>query len=227
LAERIPPAAGGTAHVQPGDLHCGRRRWRRSPPPFKETLGGSPRHILVNNAGLKHSRAGLEAAEAGGDRTRSSAVILTSAFYCVAAALADDAGRSRTASSSTPRPGGRAAGISPMKRPGPTPPPSTAFVAMSHTHQRGGMRQRHPPPASSAPAEGGRRPILDKRPGAGQAPRSAAKMVQARGLRRSSSATVACLPKQRPASNEVVISPAWNRGYVAIAGERCRRPAKR
>jgi NADP-dependent 3-hydroxy acid dehydrogenase YdfG len=202
VARRIK-SAGGVASVQPGDLMQPATA-RRIADAIKREFGRLD--ILVNNAGLNIAkRSWRQLEESGADETLHGN--LSSAFYCVIAALPimrvqQDGVLIHTASWA-----GRF--VSPLSGPAYTAA-KHGVVAMSHSINgeecMNGIRSSVVCPAEVAT------PILDKRP----VPVSAedrARMLQSEDLG-DLICYIATLPKH-VCLNEVLISPTWNRGYVA------------
>jgi NADP-dependent 3-hydroxy acid dehydrogenase YdfG len=198
---------GGTAHVQPGDLMRAATAARIGEW-IGQTLGRLD--ILVNNAGLNiGKRSWADLTDAGVDEVVG--VNLSGAFYCVIAALKimrpqQDGVMIHTASWA-----GRF--VSPLSGPAYSAAKHAA-VAMSHSINMeecvNGIRSTALCPGEVAT------PILDRRP----VPVSAedrAKMVQAEDCG-DLIRYIACLPKH-VCINEVLISPTWNRAYVANRGK--------
>ena len=195
--------AGGTAHVQPGDL-MDARTVERIAAFIKETLGRLD--ILVNNAGLNIlERDWKRLTPAGVDELIKGN--LSSAFYVVTAALPMMRAQKDGVLIHTASRAGR--WVHPMSGPGYTAA-KHGVVAMSHSINMeecvNGIRSCVVCPGEVAT------PILDKRP----VPVSAeerARMVQPEDCG-DLIRYVACLPRH-VCIDEVVISPTWNRGYVA------------
>jgi NADP-dependent 3-hydroxy acid dehydrogenase YdfG len=202
VADRIA-ARGGAAHVQPGDLM--RTQSVESIASFiKERLGRL--HILVNNAGLNvtdRSWAQLtpESAEHVIDGN------LASAFYCVTAVLPMMRAQKDGVLIHTASIAGRV--VSKLSGPAYTAA-KHGVVAMSHSINLeecvNGIRSSVICPGEVAT------PILDKRPNLVSA-QERARMVQPQDCG-DLIRYIACLP-QHVCLNEVHITPAWNRGYVA------------
>ena len=208
VAARIA-GAGGVAHVRDGDL--GQSSMAERIAGFiKERLGGLD--ILVNNAGLN-------ILERGWGQLRPSGVDeviganLSSAFYCVTAALPLMRARGGGLLIHTASNAGR--WVSPLSGPAYTAA-KHGVVAMSHSINMeecvNGIRS-----CVICPGEVST-PILDKRP----VPVSAedrARMLQPQDCA-DLIRYVARSPKHVCLS-EIVITPTWNRGYVrALAGNR-------
>ena len=202
VARRIK-AAGGSALVLPGDV---------SKPATATSVAGAIKRrlgrldVLVNNAGsnvLERSWRQLDAA-------RADAVLganLSSAFYCVMAALPMMRAQKSGVLIHTASWAGRFIGL--VSGPAYTAA-KHGVVAMSHTINMeecaNGIRSTALCPAEVAT------PILDLRP----VPVSAeerALMLQPDDVA-NLVRYIATLPKH-VCLNEVVISPTWNRGYVA------------
>jgi NADP-dependent 3-hydroxy acid dehydrogenase YdfG len=202
VARRVK-ADGGAATVQPGDLMLPATA-RRIADAIKQEFGRLD--ILVNNAGLnivKRSWRQLE--ESGADEILHGN--LSSAFYCVIAALPIMRAQKDGVLIHTASWAGRF--ISPMSGPAYTAA-KHGVVAMSHSINgeecMNGIRSSVVCPAEVAT------PILDKRP----VPVSAeerARMLQSEDLG-DLICYIATLPPH-VCLNEVLISPTWNRGYVA------------
>ncbi len=206
--------AGGKAIVKPGDLMKASSVTRIANDIDKK-FGRCD--ILVNNAGLNIlERKWSQLTPAGAELVIDGN--LSSAFYCSTAVLPLMRKRKDGVLIHTSSMAGRQASIlsgaaySAAKH---------GVVAMSHTINMeecvNGIRSCVVCPGEVAT------PILDKRP----VPVSAeerAKMVQPEDCG-DLIRYVACLPKH-VCINEVVISPAWNRGYVAMLGA-LSAPAKR
>ncbi len=202
VAKRIK-ATGGSALVLPGDLSLPTTA-KRIAGTIKRRLGRLD--VLVNNAGanvLERSWRQLDAA-------RVDTVIganLSSAFYCVMAALPIMRAQKNGVLIHTASWAGRFLGLVS----GPTYTAAKhGVVAMSHTINMeecaNGIRSSVICPAEVAT------PILDRRP----VPVSAeerALMLQSNDVA-DLIRYVAMLPKH-VCLNEVVVSPTWNRGYVA------------
>jgi NADP-dependent 3-hydroxy acid dehydrogenase YdfG len=202
VAKRIK-AAGGKAHVKPGDL------MKASTAPkvagfIKEKLGRLD--ILVNNAGLNISeRSWAQLSSDGADEVIHGN--LSSAFYCVMAVLPMMRAQKDGILIHTASFAGR--WVSPLSG-GAYTAAKHGVVAMSHSLNMeecvNGIRSTAICPGEVAT------PILDKRP---------VKLTKAELDRMVQSVDcgdliryVACLPPH-VCINEVVISPTWNRGYVA------------
>jgi NADP-dependent 3-hydroxy acid dehydrogenase YdfG len=202
VARRIK-GEGGAAAVKPGDLMLPATA-RRIADAIKQEFGRLD--ILVNNAGLnivKRSWRQLE--ESGADEILHGN--LSSAFYCVIAALPIMRAQKDGVLIHTASWAGRF--ISPMSGPAYTAA-KHGVVAMSHSINGeecvNGIRSSVVCPAEVAT------PILDKRP----VPVSAeerARMLQSEDLG-DLICYIATLPPH-VCLNEVLISPTWNRGYVA------------
>ncbi len=195
--------AGGAAHVQAGDLMSS-SAVEKIAAFIKEKLGRLD--ILVNNAGLNVS-------ERDWRQLKPSAVDelirgnLSSAFYCVTAALPMMRAQKDGILIHTASMAGRF--VSPLSGPGYTAA-KHGVVAMSHSINMeecvNGIRSTVVCPGEVAT------PILDKRP----VPVSAedrAKMVQPEDCG-DLIRYIASLP-EHVCINEVLITPTWNRGYVA------------
>ena len=201
VAARIE-AAGGQAHIQPGDLM--RAEDVSAIADFIEGEIGRL-DILVNNAGLNITeRRWNELRPVGVDEVIGGN--LSSAFYCVLAALPmmrrqQDGLLIHTASFA-----GRF--VSPLSGPAYTAA-KHGVVAMSHSINMeecvNGIRSTAVCPGEVAT------PILDKRPvPVSEAER--ARMVQSEDVG-NLIRYVACLPPH-VCLNEVLISPTWNRAYI-------------
>jgi NADP-dependent 3-hydroxy acid dehydrogenase YdfG len=202
VARRIA-ADGGSATVKPGDLMQPTTA-RRIADAIKQELGRLD--VLVNNAGLNIlQRSWRQLAEAGADEVLHGN--LSSAFYCVIAALPIMRAQKDGVLIHTASWAGRF--VSPISGPAYTAA-KHGVVAMSHSINGeecvNGIRSSVVCPAEVAT------PILDKRP----VPVSAeerARMLQPEDLG-DLICYIATLPKH-VCLNEVLISPTWNRGYVA------------
>ncbi|HET8997672.1 MAG TPA: SDR family NAD(P)-dependent oxidoreductase [Acetobacteraceae bacterium] len=202
VARRIREA-GGTAHVQAGDLGASAVVHR-----IADWIGGELQRldILVNNAGLNiTARAWRDLQPEGVDAVVQAN--LSAAFYCAMAALRlmrpqRDGVLIHTASLA-----GRF--VSPLSGPAYTAA-KHAVVAMSHSINMeecvNGIRSTAVCPGEVAT------PILDKRP-IPVPPEERAKMVQPQDCA-DLIRYVACLPPH-VCINEVLITPTWNRAYVA------------
>ncbi|MBS0561717.1 MAG: SDR family oxidoreductase [Proteobacteria bacterium] len=202
LAQRIHQA-GGTAHVQPGDL-MDPATPQRIADWIVATLGRID--ILANNAGLnikdrhwdKLTPAGIDTLVHGN---------LSSALYCVAAVLPtmrkqQDGVIVHTASMAGRFIGGLSGPIYTAAKHG--------VVAMSHTIN---MEECHNGIRSTAMLPGEvATPILDQRP-IPVTPEERARLVQPEDCG-DLVRYIATLPKH-VCINEVMITPAWNRGYIA------------
>ncbi len=195
--------AGGTAHVQPGDLMSA-SAVERIAGFIKDKFGRLD--ILVNNAGLNVT-------ERDWRQLKPSAVDelihgnLSSAFYCVTASLPMMRAQKDGILIHTASMAGRF--VSPLSGPGYTAA-KHGVVAMSHSINMeeciNGVRSTVVCPGEVAT------PILDKRP----VPVSAedrARMVQPEDCG-DLIRYIAMLPKH-VCINEVLITPTWNRGYVS------------
>jgi NADP-dependent 3-hydroxy acid dehydrogenase YdfG len=202
VAARIAQA-GGRAHVQAADLMRA-AEVERVGVFIRETFGRLD--ILVNNAGLNVAkRSWAELTPAGAEEVIDGN--LSSAFYCVTVALPFMRAQKDGVLIHTASMAGRF--ISPLSGPAYTAAKHGA-VAMSHSINMeecvNGIRSTVICPGEVAT------PILDKRP----VPVSAedrARMVQPADCA-DLIRYVACLPKH-VCLNEVLITPTWNRGYVA------------
>ncbi len=203
VAEQIRQA-GGAAHVQPGDL------MKMS---TAEKVGAFIREcfgrldVLVNNAGLNiPERSWKLLKPAAVDEVIQGN--LASAFYCVTVALPLMRAQQDGLLIHTASWAGR--WISPMSGPAYTAA-KHGVVAMSHSLNMeecvNGIRSCVICPGEVAT------PILDKRP-IPVGPEERARMVQPEDCG-DLIRYIACLPKH-VCINEVVISPTWNRGYVAL-----------
>ena len=202
VAERIR-RAGGAAHVQPGDLMRA-AAVEKIAAHIKETLGRLD--ILVNNAGLNVlERSWRQLKPAAVDEL--VAVNLSSAFYCVTAALPLMRAQQDGILIHTASMAGRF--INPLSGPGYTAA-KHGVVAMSHSINMeecvNGIRSTVVCPGEVAT------PILDKRP-VPVSKEERARMVQPEDCG-DLIRYIACLPRH-VCIDEVVISPTWNRGYVA------------
>jgi len=195
--------AGGTAHVQPGDLMSA-SVVEKIAGFIKEKLGRLD--ILVNNAGLNVlERDWRQLKPAAVDELIHGN--LSSAFYCVTAVLPMMRAQKDGILIHTASMAGRF--VSPLSGAGYTAA-KHGVVAMSHSINMeeciNGIRSCVVCPGEVAT------PILDKRP----VPVSAedrAKMVQPEDCG-DLIRYIASLPKH-VCINEVMITPTWNRGYVA------------
>jgi NADP-dependent 3-hydroxy acid dehydrogenase YdfG len=196
--------AGGTARVEPGDLT---KPDTAAGIVSRITAAYGRVDILVNNAGLNiAARSWRDLKPEGIDEVIHGN--LSSAFYCVAAVLPVMRTRRSGLLIHTSSMSGRF--ISPLSGPGYTAA-KHGVVAMSHSLNMeecvNGIRSTVICPGEVAT------PILDKRP----APVSAeerARMVQPADVG-DLVLYVARLPAH-VCLNEVMISPTWNRGYVAL-----------
>jgi NADP-dependent 3-hydroxy acid dehydrogenase YdfG len=202
VARRIK-GEGGTASVQPGDL-MQQTTARRIAEAIKQEFGRLD--ILVNNAGLnivKRSWRQLE--EDGADEILRGN--LASAFYCVIAALPMMRAQKDGVLIHTASWAGRF--VSPVSGPAYTAA-KHGVVAMSHSINgeecMNGIRSSVICPAEVAT------PILDKRP-VPVSTEERARMLQSEDLG-DLICYIAALPPH-VCLNEVLISPTWNRGYVA------------
>ena len=202
VAARITDA-GGTAHVQPADLMRA-AEVERVGAFLRDTLGRLD--ILVNNAGLNVARRSwAELTAAGAEEVIDGN--LASAFYCVTVALPLMRAQRDGVLIHTASLAGRF--ISPLSGPAYTAA-KHGVVAMSHSINMeecvNGIRSCAICPGEVAT------PILDKRPvpvGAEERARMVQPADCADLIR-----YVACLPPH-VCINEVLITPTWNRGYVA------------
>jgi NAD(P)-dependent dehydrogenase (short-subunit alcohol dehydrogenase family) len=195
--------AGGTAHVQPGDLG-GASAVRR----IADWIGSEcgQLDILVNNAGLNiRARAWHELEPEGLDAVVRAN--LSAAFYCAVAALRLMRPRRDGVLIHTASLAGRF--VSPLSGPAYTAA-KHAVVAMSHSINMeecvNGIRSTAVCPGEVAT------PILDQRPVPVPA-EERARMVQPQDCA-DLIRYIACLPPH-VCINEVLITPTWNRGYVA------------
>ena len=202
VARRIK-SAGGEASVEPGDLMQPATA-RRIAEGIKRDFGRLD--VLVNNAGLnivKRSWRQLE--ESGADETLHGN--LSSAFYCVIAALPMMRAQQDGVLIHTASWAGRF--ISPLSGPAYTAA-KHGVVAMSHSINMqeciNGIRSCVFLPGEVAT------PILDRRPNP-VGPEERARMVQPQDCA-DLILYIALLPK-RLTMNEVMLSPTWNRAYVA------------
>jgi NADP-dependent 3-hydroxy acid dehydrogenase YdfG len=194
---------GGTAHVQPADLMMAEQVGQVGGF-IKDVLGRLD--ILVNNAGLnivdrhweKLTPAGIDQLVHGN---------LSSALYCVTVALPLMRAQKDGLLIHTASMAGRF--ISTLSGPIYTAA-KHGVVAMSHTINMeeciNGIRSTVILPGEVAT------PILDQRPNPVSA-EERARMVQPEDCA-DLIRYIACLPK-RVVINEVMIAPAWNRGYIA------------
>jgi NADP-dependent 3-hydroxy acid dehydrogenase YdfG len=195
--------SGGTAYAQPGDLMSA-NAVEKIARFIKEKFGRLD--ILVNNAGLNVlERSWRELQPSSIDELIHGN--LTSAFYCVAAALPMMRAQKDGILIHTASMAGRF--VSPLSGAGYTAA-KHGVVAMSHSINMeeciNGIRSCAICPGEVAT------PILDKRP----VPVSAeerARMVQPEDCG-DLIRYIASLPKH-VCINEVLITPTWNRGYVA------------
>ena len=202
VAARIK-RAGGEAHAQPGDLMSA-SAVEKIAAFIKDKFGRLD--ILVNNAGLNLlERSWRELKPAAIDELIHGN--LSSAFYCVAAALPMMRAQKDGILIHTASMAGRF--VSPLSGAGYTAA-KHGVVAMSHSINMeecvNGIRSCVVCPGEVAT------PILDKRP----VPVSAedrAKMVQPEDCG-DLIRYIASLP-EHVCINEVLITPTWNRGYVA------------
>jgi NADP-dependent 3-hydroxy acid dehydrogenase YdfG len=196
-------AEGGTAHVQPGDLMQAKSA-EATGAFIRERLGRLD--ILVNNAGLNvtersWSQLTPQAAEYVIDGN------LASAFYCVTVALPIMRAQKDGVLIHTASMAGRI--VSPLSGPAYTAA-KHGVVAMSHSIN---IEECVNGICSSVICPGEvATPILDKRPNPVSA-EERARMVQPEDCG-DLIRYIACLPKHI-CINEVHITPAWNRGYVA------------
>ena len=195
--------AGGTAHVQPGDVTSSAAVRR-----IADWIGAELKRldILVNNAGLNiGQRAWRELQPEGLDEVVRGN--LSSAFYCAMAALPLMRAQQDGVLIHTASIAGRL--ISPLSGPAYTAA-KHAVVAMSHSINMeecvNGIRSTAVCPGEVAT------PILDKRP-VPVSLEERAKMVQPQDCA-DLIRYVACLPPH-VCINEVWITPTWNRAYVA------------
>ena len=197
-------AAGGTARVEAGDL-IDAKSVMRIADSIKATYGRLD--ILVNNAGLNIGpRSWKDLTPDGVDELVHGN--LSSAFYCVTAVLPLMRAQGGGILIHTASMAGRF--VSPLSGPGYTAS-KHGVVAMSHSINIeecvNGIRSTVVCPGEVAT------PILDKRP----VPVSAedrAKMVQSEDVG-DLILYIAQLPKH-VCINEVLITPTWNRSYVAL-----------
>ncbi len=202
VAARITDA-GGTAHVQPADLMRA-AEVERVGAFLRDTLGRLD--ILVNNAGLNvQRRSWAELTPAGAEEVIDGN--LASAFYCVTVALPLMRAQHDGVLIHTASLAGRF--ISPLSGAAYTAA-KHGVVAMSHSINMeecaNGIRSCVICPGEVAT------PILDKRPvpvGAEERARMVQPADCADLIR-----YVACLPPH-VCINEVLITPTWNRAYVA------------
>jgi NADP-dependent 3-hydroxy acid dehydrogenase YdfG len=202
VAARIK-AAGGEAHVEPGDLtHAATAAAIAAV--IHERFGRLD--ILVNNAGLNV----VERDWARLTPSRVDQVIqgnLASAFYCVTAVLPMMRAQRDGVMIHTASWAGRFAGLVS----GPAYVAAKhGVVAMSHTIN---MEECHNGIRSTAMLPGEvATPILDQRP-IPVTPEERARLVQPEDCG-DLVRYIACLPAH-VCINEVMITPAWNRGYIA------------
>jgi NADP-dependent 3-hydroxy acid dehydrogenase YdfG len=207
VAARIA-AAGGTAEVQPGDM-TKPADVARIAAAIREKHGRLD--LLVANAGVNiPDREWADLSPAGAETVISGN--LTSVFYCVSAVLPTMRAQQDGVVIITASMAGRF--ISGLSGPAYTAA-KHGVVAMSHTINMAecvnGIRASAVLPGEVAT------PILDKRP----VPVSAedrARMVQSEDVG-DLIRYIACLPRH-VVINEVMITPAWNRGYVAALARR-------
>jgi NADP-dependent 3-hydroxy acid dehydrogenase YdfG len=196
--------AGGVASVEPGDLMA--RDTAHSIVARIQAVQGRL-DILVNNAGLNIGpRTWRQLTPAGVDELVQGN--LSSAFYCVTAVLPIMRAQRDGLLIHTSSMAGRF--VSPLSGPGYTAS-KHGVVAMSHSINMeecvNGIRSTVVCPGEVAT------PILDKRP-VPVSPEDRAKMVQS-----SDVGDLIRYIAQLPAHvclNEVLITPTWNRGYVAL-----------
>ena len=202
VAQRIA-AAGGRAEIEPGDL---------SEAATAHAIAGriGARHgridMLLNNAGLNiAARAWGELTAEGVDSVLGAN--LNAAFYCVIAVLPLMRAQGDGLLIHTASMAGRF--IGPLSGPAYTAA-KHAVVAMSHSLNMqecvNGIRSCAVCPGEVAT------PILDRRPQPVSA-EDRARMLQPEEVTELIR-FVACLPA-RVCLNEVLITPTWNRGYVA------------
>ncbi len=202
VAERIA-AAGGSAEIEPGDL---------AEAATAQAISGriGARHgridMLLNNAGLNiAARAWGELTAEGVDSVLGAN--LNAAFYCVIAVLPLMRAQGDGLLIHTASMAGRF--IGPLSGPAYTAA-KHAVVAMSHSLNMqecvNGIRSCAVCPGEVAT------PILDRRPQPVSA-EDRARMLQPEEVAELIR-FVACLPA-RVCLNEVLITPTWNRGYVA------------
>ena len=195
--------AGGTAHVQAGDL--GSSSAVRG---IADWIGSELQRldILVNNAGMNiTARAWRDLQPEGVDAVVQAN--LSAAFYCAMAALRLMRPRRDGVLIHTASIAGRF--VSPLSGPAYTAA-KHAVVAMSHSINMeecvNGIRSTAVCPGEVATA------ILDKRP-VPVSSEDRAKMVQPQDCA-DLIRYIACLPPH-VCINEVLITPTWNRTYVA------------
>jgi NADP-dependent 3-hydroxy acid dehydrogenase YdfG len=202
VANRIA-AAGGTAVVQPGNLaHAA--EVERIVTTIRQQFGRLD--ILVNNAGLNIAARDWGRIEpAGVDEVIG--VNLNAAFYCAIAVLPMMRAQKDGLLVHTASLAGRF--VSPLSGPAYTAA-KHGVVAMSHSINMeeciNGIRSCALCPGEVAT------PILDKRP-VPVGPEERARMVQPEDCA-DLIRYIACLPPH-VCINEVLISPTWNRSYVA------------
>jgi len=215
VAKRIKDG-GGTTFVKPGDLMKASTA-QKVAAFIKEKLGRLD--ILVNNAGLNIlERSWSQLKPEGADEVIDGN--LSSAFYCVIAALPMMRAQQDGILIHTASWAGRWVG--PLSGPAYVAAKHGA-VAMSHSINMeecvNGIRSTCVCPGEVATADLDRRPVP-----VSKADRD--RMVQSEDCG-DLIRYIACLPKH-VCINEVVISPTWNRGYVAGApGQGKTSPAKK
>lgn len=204
-------AAGGRAQVKPGDM-ASAKAVRRIADGILDRHGRIG--ILVNNAGMNIlERSWNQLTPEGLDSVLGAN--LSSAFYCVTAVLPAMRAQKDGLLIHTASWAGRWVGL----LSGPTYTAAKhGVVAMSHSINMeecvNGIRSTVVCPGEVAT------PILDKRP-VPVSKEERAKMVQPEDCG-DLIRYIACLPPH-VCLNEVVISPTWNRGYVAALPPAARR----
>lgn len=204
-------AAGGRAQVKPGDM-ASAKAVRRIADGILDRHGRID--ILVNNAGMNIlERSWKQLTPEGLDSVLGAN--LSSAFYCVTAVLPAMRAQKDGLLIHTASWAGRWVGL----LSGPTYTAAKhGVVAMSHSINMeecvNGIRSTVVCPGEVAT------PILDKRP-VPVSKEERAKMVQPEDCG-DLIRYIACLPPH-VCLNEVVISPTWNRGYVAALPPAARR----
>lgn len=204
-------AAGGRAQVKPGDM-ASAKAVRRIADGILDRHGRIG--ILVNNAGMNIlERSWKQLTPEGLDSVLGAN--LSSAFYCVTAVLPAMRAQKDGLLIHTASWAGRWVGL----LSGPTYTAAKhGVVAMSHSINMeecvNGIRSTVVCPGEVAT------PILDKRP-VPVSKEERAKMVQPEDCG-DLIRYIACLPPH-VCLNEVVISPTWNRGYVAALPPAARR----
>ena len=207
VAARIA-AAGGVAETQPGDM-------TKPDDVARIAAAIAEKHrrldLLVANAGVNiPDRDWADLSPAGAEAVISGN--LTSVFYCVSAVLPIMRTQQDGVVIITASMAGRF--ISGLSGPAYTAA-KHGVVAMSHTINMAecanGIRASAVLPGEVAT------PILDRRP-VPVSPEDRARMVQSDDVG-DLIRYIACLPRH-VVINEVMITPAWNRGYVAALARR-------